>query len=380
MEHQKEILLSPPSLTGAETEAVNRAIRSNWIAPMGPAVQEFESRISQVLGNDSEVVALNSGTSALHMALIDCGVAEGDFVICQSFTFVATVNPVLYQGAIPVFVDSERSTWNMDPDFMRQAIISLKENKGVLPKAIIVVHSYGVPCRFDEIRQIAIEYGIPIIEDSAEALGSLYKGKACGTLGNYAAISFNGNKIITCSSGGVLVCPDRTARHRITFRSRQASTGPMDYHHTETGFNYGMSNICAAIGNGQLDSLDQKLRKRKAIHQLYLDRLASNQIEIFTPPEDHSSNFWLNCVRLDWYEKGFSLDQIYEHFKTNGIQVRAVWKPLHKQPFLNHYDYFGENHAEQLYHRWICLPSGDQMEEPEVDRVVEALVKLIKPQ
>lgn len=379
MDDQKEILLSPPSMTGAEIVALNKAIESNWIAPMGPAVDEFESAIANILGKQSKVIALNSGTSALHMALIDCGVTAGDYVICQSFTFAASVNPVLYQGAIPVFVDSEPLTWNMDPKYLKKAIDHIQESEKVLPKAIILVHSYGVPFQYDEIREVADHYQIPLIEDSAEALGSTYKGRPCGTLGDYAALSFNGNKIITCSSGGVLVCPDEESKERVRFRSRQASTSPVDYHHTETGYNCGMSNICAAIGNGQLSGLDRKLEKRKAIHQNYLDQFSKYQVEIFEPQKEFTSNFWLNCVHIDWQAKGLTLDQVYDHFWDHNIQVRAVWKPLHLQPYLSHYAYFGQQCAEQLYHSWICLPSGDQMDEQDVNRVVEALVKLINP-
>ena len=370
----RPILLSPPNLSQRELKYLEEALESNWVAPLGPAVDEFESGLSRVLGETVHVALLNSGTSAIHMGLIECGVSEGDRVICPSFSFVATVNPVLYQGAVPVFVDSERETLNMDPDQLQIAIDHLIEKKQ-RPKAIIVVHSYGVPCEMDKIVKIARSYDIPVIEDAAEALGSTYKGQYCGSLGDFGVISFNGNKIVTTSAGGALTCKTSEEKERVLFRSSQSSTSSSDYHHSELGFNYRMSNICAAIGLGQLEALSEKVSRRRFIHQTYLRELKGlSSVDIYDCPHQHiKPNYWLSCL---YFQNGNKPDQIkkFIEFMANAnIETRRVWRPLHVQPFLSSYQFFGDGVVNELYQSGVCLPSGDGMTDEELQTVIDTI-------
>ena len=295
-----KIWLSSPHMGGNEQKFVQEAFDTNWVAPLGPNVTGFEIDLENYLNNDVHVAALSSGTAAIHLGLVLLGIQAGDEVICQSFTFSASANPILYLGAIPVFIDSEPETWNMCPVALEEAIID-SISKGKKPKAIIPVHLYGMPYKVDEIRAIANKYKIPLLEDSAEALGSKYKGQKCGTFGDVSALSFNGNKIITTSGGGALVTNDKKVKEKTIFLATQARDNAPHYQHSEIGYNYRLSNICAGIGRGQMEVLDSHVQKRRAMHQFYLDLFKNNDaITVFNEPSsDYYSNHWLSCIIIN---------------------------------------------------------------------------------
>lgn len=367
------ILLSYVHMGGTERDWVEKAFESEWIVPLGPNVDEFEHRLEKYLGAPN-VVALSAGTAAIHLALVALGVGSGDEVICQSFTFAASANPIKYQGADPVFVDSEPDTWNMSPDALEEAIIDRKKQTGHYPKAIIPVYLYGMPAKMDEIRAIADKYGIPIVEDSAEALGSEYKGKKCGTLGNYGCLSFNGNKIITTSGGGALVCHSKEEADRVKFYATQAREQRPYYYHETIGYNYRLSNVSAGIGCGQMDVLQPHVELRRAIHDFYTKELA--EIDGLSvqqnPSTDFNSNFWLSTVLID-SKTGKDPESLRQFMLDAGVETRRLWRPMHMQPVFADAPYYGGTTCETLFDRGLCLPSGSGLKEEELSYVADKI-------
>lgn len=367
------ILLSYVHMGGTERDWVEKAFESEWIVPLGPNVDEFEHRLEKYLGAPN-VVALSAGTAAIHLALVALGVGSGDEVICQSFTFAASANPIKYQGADPVFVDSEPDTWNMSPDALEEAIIDRKKQTGHYPKAIIPVYLYGMPAKMDEIRTIADKYGIPIVEDSAEALGSEYKGKKCGTLGNYGCLSFNGNKIITTSGGGALVCRSKEEADRVKFYATQAREQRPYYYHETIGYNYRLSNVSAGIGCGQMDVLQPHVELRRAIHDFYTKELA--EIDGLSvqqnPSTDFNSNFWLSTVLID-PKTGKDPESLRQFMLDAGVETRRLWRPMHMQPVFADAPYYGGTTCETLFDRGLCLPSGSGLKEEELRYVADKI-------
>lgn len=367
------ILLSYVHMGGTERDWVEKAFESEWIVPLGPNVDEFEHRLEKYLGAPN-VVALSAGTAAIHLALVALGVGSGDEVICQSFTFAASANPIKYQGADPVFVDSEPDTWNMSPDALEEAIIDRKKQTGHYPKAIIPVYLYGMPAKMDEIRAIADKYGIPIVEDSAEALGSEYKGKKCGTLGNYGCLSFNGNKIITTSGGGALVCHSKEEADRVKFYATQAREQRPYYYHETIGYNYRLSNVSAGIGCGQMDVLQPHVELRRAIHDFYTKELA--EIDGLSvqqnPSTDFNSNFWLSTVLID-PKTGKDPESLRQFMLDAGVETRRLWRPMHMQPVFADAPYYGDTTCETLFDRGLCLPSGSGLKEEELSYVADKI-------
>ena len=375
MNMESRIFLSFPHLGGTEMNWIEEAFKGSWVVPLGPNVDEFEKRLSRYL-EAPDVVAVSAGTAAIHMAMVMLGVGPGDEVICQSFTFAASANPVTYQGAKPVFVDSEPDTWNMDPAALEEALIERHRATGRYPKAIVPVHLYGMPARMDEILEIASRYGIPVIEDAAEALGSEYKGKKCGTLGKYGALSFNGNKIITTSGGGAVICPDSEAAKRVLFYVTQARENRPYYYHEHIGFNYRMSNISAGIGCGQMDVLAEHVERRRAIHRLYSEAFkGSDRITVHENPiDDFNSNFWLTTVLIDDADP----EQLRQAMNSRNIETRWLWRPMHMQPVYADAPYYGGNTAESLFSRGLCLPSGSNLTDSDIERVVTTLKSVLK--
>lgn len=367
------ILLSYVHMGGTERDWVEKAFESEWIVPLGPNVDEFEHRLEKYLGAPN-VVALSAGTAAIHLALVALGVGSGDEVICQSFTFAASANPIKYQGADPVFVDSEPDTWNMSPNALEEAIIDRKKQTGHYPKAIIPVYLYGMPAKMDEIRAIADKYGIPIVEDSAEALGSEYKGKKCGTLGNYGCLSFNGNKIITTSGGGALVCHSKEEADRVKFYATQAREQRPYYYHETIGYNYRLSNVSAGIGCGQMDVLQPHVELRRAIHDFYTKELA--EIDGLSvqqnPSTDFNSNFWLSTVLID-PKTGKDPESLRQFMLDAGVETRRLWRPMHIQPVFADAPYYGDTTCETLFDRGLCLPSGSGLKEEELRYVADKI-------
>lgn len=375
---EKRILLSLAHMGGNEQKWIEEAFKDNWIVPLGPNVDEFERRLEVYL-NANKVVALSAGTAALHLGLIMLGVEAGDEVICQSFTFAASANPIKYQGATPVFIDSEPDTWNMCPIALEEAIVDRKEKTGKYPKAIIPVHLYGMPAKMDEIVAIANKYQIPILEDAAEALGSIYKGKMCGTLGDYGALSFNGNKIITTSGGGALICPNEDAGKRVTFYATQARENRPYYYHEVIGYNYRLSNVSAGIGCGQMDVLANHVARRREIHDMYVNGLSDlTQITVLdNPNSDFNSNFWLTTILID---KSCSLspNDIMVALNSENIETRLLWRPMHMQPIYNEAPYYGGSVCEQLFEQGLCLPSGSSLTNEDINRVIDAIHEVLK--
>ncbi|MGM9852644.1 MAG: DegT/DnrJ/EryC1/StrS family aminotransferase [Muribaculaceae bacterium] len=370
----KKILLSLAHMGGTEQKYVGEAFETNWIVPLGPLVDEFEHRLEKFLGTD-HVVALSTGTAAVHLALLMLGVGKGDEVICQSFTFSASANPIRYCGAEPVFVDSEKKTWNMDPEVLETAIKERKRITGKYPKAIIPVYLYGMPAQMDEILAVAARYGIPVVEDSAEALGSEYKGKKCGTFGEYGVLSFNGNKIITTSGGGALVCPSARAAERVKFFATQARENRPYYYHEHIGYNYRLSNVSAAIGCGQMEILGEHLARRRRIHELYTEALSDIEgLDVHdNPSSDFNSNFWLTTITLAPDVISTTPEELRCALDASGIESRLLWRPMHIQPVFSDCPYYGGTVAEDLFACGLCLPSGSGLTDADIDRVVETI-------
>lgn len=375
--NQPKIWLSSPHMGGSEQNYVNEAFAQNWIAPLGPNVNGFEEDLKNYLFNESgtksgEVAALSSGTAALHLALVILGVERGDEVICQSLTFAASANPIVYQGATPVFVDSEPETLNISPNHLEEAIKD-RINKGKKPKAIIAVHLYGMPYKIEEVHSIASKYEIPVIEDSAEALGSSYKGQKCGTFGELAILSFNGNKIITTSGGGALVARDSETKEKAVFLATQARDSAPHYQHSHIGYNYRMSNICAGIGRGQMEVLDDHVESRREMHQFYQDFFINSRIKVYSEPDDSIfSNHWLTVINLK-DEKNLTREDLRRFLEKENIESRPLWKPMHLQPVFKDAPYYGSGISSEAFDNGLCLPSGSNLGPNEKMRIQNAL-------
>lgn len=393
---------------------IQEAFDTNWVVPLGPNVNGFEEDLKQFVGGDKEIVALSAGTAAVHLALLACGVEPGDEVLVQSFTFCASSHPVTYLGATPVFVDSEPDTWNMDPALLEQAIVDRIEKTGKKPKAIVPVYLYGMPAKIDEIMAVADKYDIPVIEDAAEGLGSRFDGKVCGTFGRYGVLSFNGNKMITTSGGGALICPDQAAKQKVMFYATQARESYPYYQHEEIGYNYRMSNICAGIGRGQMTVIDEHIAHHKHVCQLYRELLAD--VEGITlhenPSPRYDSNYWLNTVVLDPSLRVKGEEKAYQvaiqgvvggaagvtHQATTlhtdcepntnveamrmaldaaGIESRPLWKPMHLQPVYRRNPHYVNGVSESLFKQGLCLPSGPCVSDEDVAYIVEEIRKAI---
>ncbi|AOW17232.1 pyridoxal phosphate-dependent aminotransferase [Polaribacter vadi] len=373
-----KIWLSSPHMGGNEQKYVQEAFDTNWVAPLGPNVNGFEQDLENYIGEKSKVACLSSGTAALHLALILANVQQDDEVLCQSMTFSASANPIVYQKAKPVFIDSEEDTWNLCPLHLEAAI---KDGiaKGKKPKAIIVVHLYGMPAKMDAILAIAQQYGVTLIEDAAEALGSSYKGQKCGTFGDFGILSFNGNKIITTSGGGALVCKTEASKQKAIFLATQARDNAPHYQHSEIGYNYRMSNIVAGIGRGQMEVLDKHISYRRNNNQFYQEIFKDvNGVTVFKETtNDFFSNHWLSCIVIDAAITGFSREDLRLHLEKENIESRPLWKPMHLQPVFNDYKYFGANIAENLFKKGLCLPSGSNLTDADRERIAKSIKNLL---
>jgi dTDP-4-amino-4,6-dideoxygalactose transaminase len=371
--NKSKIWLSSPHMGGQELKFVTAAFESNWVAPLGPNVTGFENDLERYLGYGVHVAALSSGTAALHLGLILLGVGQGDEVICQSMTFSASANPIVYLGATPIFVDSESETWNICPDALDIAIKD-RISKGKKPKVIIAVHLYGMPYQVDAIRKIADQYEIPILEDSAEALGSKYKNQPCGTFGDISVLSFNGNKIITTSGGGALVSKNIEQKEKAVFLATQARDAAPHYEHSEIGYNYRMSNICAGIGRGQIEVLEKHMRLRREMNSFYHDLFQELPfIKVFSEPNDNFySNHWLTAITINSRESK-SLEELRLHLETYNIESRPLWKPMHLQPIFKSSPYYGGDVASNLFENGLCLPSGSNLTNEEKKRIKNSI-------
>jgi len=371
----ERIWLSLAHMGGQEQQFIQEAFDTNWVVPLGPNVDGFEKDLENYLGEDKHIVALSAGTAAIHLGLVQIGVTQGDEVICQSFTFSASANPIAYQGAKPVFVGSEPDTWNMSPRLLREAIEDRIAKTGKKPKAIIPVHLYGMPARMNEILAIADEYDIPVLEDAAEALGAEYKGQKCGTFGEFACLSFNGNKMITTSGGGALVCRTEEEAKRTKFFATQARDNAPHYQHSHIGYNYRMSNICAGIGRGQMYVLEDHIARRRAINQLYRKLLHDLPGITFhtNPNSDFDSNYWLTCIVIDPQEAGFTREELRLKMEEENIETRPLWKPMHLQPVFADCPYYGDNTEGRLFDNGLCLPSGPTLTDEDIERVAEVI-------
>ncbi|MAW94046.1 MULTISPECIES: aminotransferase class V-fold PLP-dependent enzyme [unclassified Leeuwenhoekiella] len=369
-----KIGLSIPLIDERDTAAVTEALQANWITAGGPFVGTFEQHLRDCLNTKSEVVALNTGTAALHLSLLLADVKPGDFVICQTMSYVATANPIAYLNAIPVFVDSEAETFNLNPDALREAIqFCLSQNKK--PAAIFTVHSYGIPCKLDEIAAIARQYEIPLIEDAAEALGSTYKGQACGTFGDFGILSFNGNKIITTGGGGALICKDATKAKQARHLASQAKIGQEGFDHDSIGYNYAMPGLNAALGISQLKSLEARISAKRNLHGLYTEIFENlPDVELVNETTDTFANYWLSVLRFTNPASRFTPAGLMQHFKDAGIESRQPWKPLHLQGIYEQQHYFGDKAAETLWRNGLCLPSGCGLTKTELKHIRETLI------
>ncbi|KRB57301.1 DegT/DnrJ/EryC1/StrS aminotransferase family protein [Flavobacterium sp. Root186] len=371
----KRIFLSLAQQSGFEQEYIQKALDFNWITSGGPNVDDFETKIQDYFNGEAFITALNSGTSAIHLALILLGVKAGDEVICQTLTFSASANPILYQNATPVFVDSEQETWNICPNSLEIAIKD-RIKKGKKPKAIIAVHLYGMPYKVDEIHAIADRYEIPIIEDSAEALGSKYKDKKCGTFGSFGILSFNGNKIITTSSGGALLSNSSDLKEKAIFYATQARDKAVHYQHSEIGYNYRMSNVCAGVGLGQIKILDLNIETRRKNHSFYKDVFCDiEDVELFeVSNENFYSNYWLNTILVKPNsQNNINKETLRLALETENIESRPIWKPMHLQPIFREFPYYGEKVAEELFLNGLCLPSGSSLTNEDKYRIKKVI-------
>lgn len=382
MTSKPKIWLSSPHLGESERKYVQDAFDTNWIAPLGPHVNAFEASLAEYT-QSTHAAALSSGTAAIHLALILLGVEPGDTVLCQSMTFCGSANPIRYQGARPVFVDSEKDTWNMDPQALEEAIQALLA-EGTTPKAVIPVHLYGMPAKMDEILEVAGRYHIPVIEDAAEALGSVYRERKCGSFGTFRILSFNGNKIITTSGGGALLADDEAAIQRARFLATQARDPAPHYQHSEVGYNYRLSNVLAAIGRGQLEVLSERVAQRRRIFERYRAFFKSweergYQIAFQEEPAGSFSNRWLTCIWVDPARNhGLTREDIRLALAGENIEARPLWKPMHLQPAFQSYPFFGKGVCEQLFAHGLCLPSGSNMQDEDLDRIFNALTSLFR--
>ncbi|MGJ8660315.1 DegT/DnrJ/EryC1/StrS family aminotransferase [Cellulophaga fucicola] len=370
MPEQSKIWLSSPHMGGEEQKFVKEAFDTNWIAPLGPNVTSFEHAISTYIDNNVYTAALSSGTGAIHLALELLGVSAGDEVLCQTFTFSASANPIKYLGATPVFVDSEVDTWNMSPKLLKEAIVD-RIAKGKKPKAIVAVHLYGMPYNVTEITAVAKEFDIPVVEDSAEALGSTFKGEKCGSFGTIGILSFNGNKIITTSGGGALVTKDENIKNKAIFLATQAREDAPHYQHSVVGYNYRMSNVLAGIGRGQMLVLDERVAARRANYQYYYDNLQTiEEIQFLNEPEGSFSNRWLSCILTPSFKVR---EEIRLLLLEENIESRPLWKPMHLQPVFSGCASYMDGTSENLFERGLCLPSGSNLEKEDLERVVRII-------
>lgn len=371
-----KIYLCLAHMSGKEMGYMQEAIDRNWVTPLGFNVDAFEEDIRQFVGENKEVAVVSSGTAAIHLALTCLGVGKDDEVICQSFTFIASANPIVYSGAKPVFVDSEADSWNMDPTLLDTAIKDRMAKTGRKPKAIIVVHLFGMPAKMDEIMKVAWYYDIPVVEDAAEAMGSTYKGIPCGAFGFYGIYSFNGNKIITTSGGGALVCPDKKSKEKALFYATQAREPLPYYQHEVNGYNYRMSNICAGIGRGQMTVLDEHVAHHRQVCDWYQELLDGvDGIGVHLNPSDVSrSNFWLNTILVDKEKFGADIQTIRHRLESNEIECRHLWKPLHLQPVFKDVPRYVNGISEKLFGMGLCLPSGPYVGIKEVERIVKEIL------
>ena len=412
---RKRIYLCLAHMSGKEQDFINEAFETNWVVPLGPNVNGFEEDLKQFVGQDKEVVALSAGTAAVHLALLNCGVGPGDEVIVQSFTFCASSHPITYLGATPVFVDSEKDTWNMDPELLEKAIIDRMEKTGKKPKAIVPVYLYGMPAKLDEIMAVANKYDIPVIEDAAEGCGSKYNGQVCGTFGKYGVLSFNGNKMITTSGGGALICADAASKQEIMFYATQAREAYPYYQHEKIGYNYRLSNICAGIGRGQMTVVNEHIAHHKHILELYKEGFKDVKgITVHDNPSDKfDSNFWLNTITLDpsLHVKGeehayeaavqgavggaagvtHAAQSLHTDCEPNtnveamrvgldalGIESRPLWKPMHKQPVYQGCPAYLNGVSEDLFKVGLCLPSGPMVSDEDVHYIIESIKSLLQ--
>jgi len=371
----KKIWLSPPHMGGNEVAYVKEAFDSNWIAPLGPNVQGFEKSIEDFVGNKTHAACLSSGTGALHLGLELLGIGQGDEVICQSFTFAASANPITYLGASPVFVDSEEETWNISPVLLEEAIKD-RLAKGKKPKAIVAVHLYGMPYKVDEVHAIAKNYDIPVIEDSAEALGSSYRGFNCGSFGDIGILSFNGNKIITTSGGGALLCKDENIKEKAVFLATQARDNAPHYQHSEIGYNYRMSNVLAGIGRGQMEVLKDRVEARRRNFQFYKEHLSNIPgISFSIEKEGSFSNRWLTCIITPSYQVR---ENIRKALEVENIESRPLWKPMHAQPVFKNSVSYVNGVSEGLFERGLCLPSGSSLGVDDLERICKIIKNELK--
>ena len=370
---EDQIKLSLPHLAGNENKYVKDAIDSTWITPLGPYVNRFEKLLDEYLSVEN-VVAVSAGTAAIHLALAILGVGKGDEVICQSMTFAASANPIVYLGADPVYVDSEPDTWNMDPALLRTAINERIKTTKRKPKAIVVVHLYGMPAKMDEIMAIAHEYDIPVVEDAAEAIGSEYKGRKCGTIGRFGILSFNGNKMITTSGGGAIICPDKESAQRALFLATQARENRPYYYHETIGYNYRLSNVSAAIGCAQMEELKWRVERRRAIHAIYAEALHDNPVVAIhsNPGDEFDSNYWLSTILLD-DASPISADELRQKMAEHNIETRLLWRPMHMQPIYSNAPVYTNGVSERLFSRGLCLPSSTTLSDQQIHRVAQLI-------
>ncbi len=382
--NKEKIWLSSPHMGGTELDYIHSAFDNNWIAPLGPNVTGFENDLKNYLDSDGkynlEVAALSSGTAALHLALIQLGVNRGDEVLCQSMTFAASANPIIYQGATPVFIDSEEQTLNICPE---QLEIAIKDRlkKGKKPKAIISVHLYGMPYKIEEIQQIGDKYKIPVIEDSAEALGSSYKGRPCGTFGDFSVLSFNGNKIITTSGGGALVVKSEEIKRRTIFLATQARDEAPHYQHSEIGYNYRLSNVSAGIGRGQMEVLDKRVEARRDMFQFYVNLFSGYEgIKVYAEPDENFySNHWLTVITIDpELTYGIDRERLRKSLEGENIESRPLWKPMHLQPVFRDQPYYGRGVSDKLFKNGLCLPSGSNLSDNDRKRIKSTILNCLK--
>ncbi|MBJ7929874.1 MULTISPECIES: aminotransferase class I/II-fold pyridoxal phosphate-dependent enzyme [Bacillus cereus group] len=381
VQHKKRIYLSSPHMSGNEQKYIQNAFDTNWVAPLGPNVDGFERELASFVGVRGGT-AVSSGTAAIHLALQLLGIQKGDTVFCSSFTFVASANPIVYLGAEPVFIDSEPETWNMSPSALAHALYEASK-MGNLPKAIILVHLYGQSAKLDEILSLCHQYNVPIVEDAAESLGSTYKGKASGTFGKFGVYSFNGNKIITTSGGGMLVSNDVEALERARFLATQAKDPAPHYEHSEIGYNYRLSNILAGIGRGQLEVLEDRVRARRFVYKRYYEALSHMPGFYFMPELEHTRpNRWLTTLTIDEKESGISIGKLLRILAEEDIEARPMWKPLHMQSLFKEKKYYphskNEDVSQYLFQSGICLPSGSNMLAEDQQRVIQSILKVVE--
>jgi len=377
-DHHKRIFLSSPHISGSEMKYISEAFDQNWIAPLGPNVDEFEKSIAQYCGV-KHAAALSSGTAAIHLALILLGVESEDEVIASTFTFSATINPIVYQGATPIFVDSEKDSWNMDPELLEHAIKD-RLNKGKRLKAIIPVHLYGMPANMQDIILVANRYEIPVIEDAAEALGSMFMNKPAGSFGKFGILSFNGNKIITTSGGGALISDDKNLIEKARFLATQARDKASHYQHSEIGYNYRLSNVLAGLGRGQLETLDRFVRLRRSNYEYYYQHLSNlPSISFLEEPADiYFSNRWLTAVLINPQNTTITWKQLQVEFEKENIETRPLWKPMHLQPIFKNCPAYLNGVSEILFKHGLCLPSGSNLSEEDKDRILHILLRRLK--